>query len=430
MKLFHILACTAVIAALNACATATSPAMQKLYAVETDPINHWPAQNQKDLTVLQNNFVAHYQANYANNDVGSDYADLVICDLSQERALDIAGISPDMINPASPANGNVKNESTVTYEPMTIRSTTAGCAALANVEMHVEPNMVVNLKRLPYDFSYPVYMSGSYTKHTRNKVNINNKWRTSDLGIARVSVKRYRSRSEISGFPYQQTSWEHSQTLKQGDVDISRFKEQPMFIITYFSADNDDYKNITLFRQTMTNKTGNSITMRWINGDDFMTRTWMRNGTILTQKNGKQSGLFVVPMGDQPSHVYCKDEGVSVQYFRMDGDYDCVAANESEFGQDGVYMDPILRIRKSLPQTTTPTPAIAMQASTPANSTNPATAQSDTNTVSDTASECGKAYAARKACEKLPGDPFGLSLKLCLSQVKKNFGGLNCPLSF
>ena len=65
MKLFRILACTAVIAALNACATATSPAMQKLYAVETDPINHWPAQNQKDLTVLQNDFVAHYQANYA-----------------------------------------------------------------------------------------------------------------------------------------------------------------------------------------------------------------------------------------------------------------------------------------------------------------------------------------------------------------------------
>ena len=45
-----------------------------------------------------------------------------------------------------------------------------------------------------------------------------------------------------------------------------------------------------------------------------------------------------------------------------------------------------------------------------------------------TAAECAKALAARKACERIPGDPFGIAVKVCVGQVKKKFGGLNCPL--
>lgn len=51
----------------------------------------------------------------------------------------------------------------------------------------------------------------------------------------------------------------------------------------------------------------------------------------------------------------------------------------------------------------------------------------DTNS-SGTAAECGKALAARKACEQIPGDPFGIAVKVCVAQVKKKFGGMNCPL--
>lgn len=51
----------------------------------------------------------------------------------------------------------------------------------------------------------------------------------------------------------------------------------------------------------------------------------------------------------------------------------------------------------------------------------------DTNS-SGTAAECGKALAARKACEQIPGDPFGIAVKVCVGQVKKKFGGMNCPL--
>ncbi len=47
---------------------------------------------------------------------------------------------------------------------------------------------------------------------------------------------------------------------------------------------------------------------------------------------------------------------------------------------------------------------------------------------SGTAAECAKALAARKACERVPGDPFGIATKVCVGQVKKKFGGMNCPL--
>jgi hypothetical protein len=440
MQPLKILTGAIALSALTACATSgihNSPTMQQLYAVQIDPLNHWPNQDQEDISKLQQDFVSHYQTHYPSNDVASDYAELTICELPQAQALDVAGIGPDMVNPKQPSD-NVKGESTVTYESMVIRSTTAGCSALQNVEMHVVPNMVVNIKRLPDDFPHPVYMAGSYTKHTKNKVNINGRWRNSDLGIARVSVKRYRTSSDIDGFPYQQTSWEHSQTIKQGDVNLSRFQEKPMFIVSYFSTTGPEYKNITLFRQTLTNKTGNNITMRWEENDSFMSRTWLRNGTIMTQKNGKQNGLFVVPMAGKSSLVYCKDNGASVSYFRLNGDYDCIAANETEFGQDGVYMDPILSIQKGRAQPATPAIATRTPASAPpatsvsasASTVNTATPDNASNVVTDTASECSKAYAARKACEKLPGDPFGLALKLCLSQVKKNFGGMDCPMSF
>ena len=47
-----------------------------------------------------------------------------------------------------------------------------------------------------------------------------------------------------------------------------------------------------------------------------------------------------------------------------------------------------------------------------------------------TASECTKAYAAKKVCENMPGDPFGLLMRGCMAQVKKKFGGMGCSIPF
>ena len=50
------------------------------------------------------------------------------------------------------------------------------------------------------------------------------------------------------------------------------------------------------------------------------------------------------------------------------------------------------------------------------------------NTLEATATECSKAYAAKKVCETLPGDPFGLLMRGCMAQVKKKFGGSGCSI--
>lgn len=50
------------------------------------------------------------------------------------------------------------------------------------------------------------------------------------------------------------------------------------------------------------------------------------------------------------------------------------------------------------------------------------------NTLEATATECSKAYAAKKVCETMPGDPFGLLMRGCMAQVKKKFGGSGCSI--
>jgi len=50
------------------------------------------------------------------------------------------------------------------------------------------------------------------------------------------------------------------------------------------------------------------------------------------------------------------------------------------------------------------------------------------NALEVTATECSKAYAAKKVCETMPGDPFGLLMRGCMAQVKKKFGGSGCSI--
>lgn len=42
------------------------------------------------------------------------------------------------------------------------------------------------------------------------------------------------------------------------------------------------------------------------------------------------------------------------------------------------------------------------------------------------AEQCIKAIAAIKACERIPGDPFGIARGVCVKQVKKSLGGGTC----
>ncbi|EUC71074.1 hypothetical protein Y017_07280 [Alcanivorax sp. 97CO-5] len=403
----------------------TNAAQNALYAEVVDPLDHWPTQTQFDISILESDFFTHYQQDYANGEVYDDFPSLTECALPQERALEIARLSPEMINPPS-KSATIESLSTVGYEQISIRSTPAGCHALSAVEMHTIPNMVVELKQLPDAFRHPVYIHAVYTNHIKNRININGSWRKSDLGKSRITVKRYRRDSGLNDFPVIKTTWQKTDRLKKGDIDTSRFIDKPMYVAHYVASTTQaPYQGITLIRQTVVNKTGNSIRMRWQEEDRFMNRTWTHNGTVLTQRDGVQHGVFIVPSHTGEQSVYCKDMGQSVDYFRIENTYDCVSATESSFGEEGVYMDPLLKIRNGFPS---PAATIAKPTapSQPA-STFPA-ANTPASVVSSTTSECAKAYAAKEACGRIPGDPFGIATKLCISTTKKKFGGLNCPI--
>ena len=155
---------------------------------------------------------------YANGEVYDDFPSLTECALPQERALEIARLSPEMINPPS-KSATIESLSTVGYEQISIRSTPAGCQALSAVEMHTIPNMVVELKQLPDAFRHPVYIHAVYTNHIKNRININGSWRKSDLGKSRITVKRYRRDSGLNDFPVIKTTWQKTDRLKKGDID-------------------------------------------------------------------------------------------------------------------------------------------------------------------------------------------------------------------
>lgn len=433
MPSLNLFAGAVMLFALTACASSgvhNSAIMQQLYAVETDPISQWPAQQQRDISALKQDFITRYQRDYPQAEVYAAFLQLSECPLDQARALQIAGISPDMVNPPSKTEQLINN-STVTYERIRIRSTAEGCRSLENTDLHIVPNMVANIKRLPDDTDYPVYIDAAYLLDLKNQIKTNGNWQEVDYGLKRISLKRYRDASGIPDFPYAEALWQQTETLRQGDTDVSMFKEQPMYLVTYFAPSSDRYMDVTLFRQTLLNKTGNNITFRWKEGDDILTRTWTNKGTVLSQKNGKQHGIYSMPIANQPEKIYCNDEGEHVDYFRREGKYDCVAVSKSEYGQDGVLVNPNVALREQLAALQSnhpePEPEPAPAATMAASADQPDTA---TDLITNTATECSKAYAARKACEKIPGDPFGMAMKLCLSTAKKKFGGLDCPIDF
>lgn len=58
-----------------------------------------------------------------------------------------------------------------------------------------------------------------------------------------------------------------------------------------------------------------------------------------------------------------------------------------------------------------------------ANATNAAAGTQQENSLAE---ECIKAIAAIKACERIPGDPFGIARGVCIKQVKKGLGATTC----
>lgn len=151
-------------------------AQSALYAEVVDPVDHWPTQTQWDISLLESDYFTHYQQDYANGEVYADFPSLTECALPQERALEIAALSPEMINPPS-KSATIESLSTVGYEQISVRSTPTGCQALSAVVMHTIPNMVVELKQLPDAFRHPVYIHAVYTNHIKNRVNINGSWK-------------------------------------------------------------------------------------------------------------------------------------------------------------------------------------------------------------------------------------------------------------
>lgn len=80
---------------------------------------------------------------------------------------------------------------------------------------------------------------------------------------------------------------------------------------------------------------------------------------------------------------------------------------------------PAVTVTEAPAEAQAPAPAAA-----PTQAAAPATLQEK---AQSTAAECSKAYASKKACEKAPG-PFGIGVKVCMEQLKKRVGGLNCPI--
>ena len=174
-------------------------------------------------------------------------------------------------------------------------------------------------------------------------------------------------------------------------------------------------------------------------GSDTYAYEWYPSGRVLPLRNNRLHGAVKrVPWNagedyvpSEPLSYDCFYDHERVEYFRLVGSHGCVAVEASEAGKPGVYRDRIAvlieqQAREAMEASALASAAVQQAAGAGAQSA----ATTDGEAKEGVGEACAKAYAAHRLCQTMPSDPFGVSRRFCVSQVKKNFGGSGCPLPF
>jgi len=383
------------------------------------PVDEWPDQDLVNIKDLHSLFVT--RSSLTEGGVQRP-RELRKCGLDRDQAWQLLVPSDEHViakfRIAMPATRrDIKLGKIVVY------SDGAGCAALPS---HINRKVImperIHALALSMDFRYPLYIESDYRYvywldkytpiHFRQRYVIDRVM----TGLDEYPVAdRIMSRGTYPGSPH---------------------SEAPHHVMNFHAVMSDRKQLVSMQRGQIGLTVANGLYIMQQQGEELYSYEWYPDGRMLPLRNNLLDGAVKREQwnaGDASAVISdelmfeCYHSHERVEYFRVTGRYICEEAEQSDAGKPGVYRDHIAvlmeeQAREAMTEQQTfganASESIA-SASVPAGSGKEAVAPA-----------CAKAFAAHRLCQSMPSDPFGVTRSFCVNQVKKNFGGMGCPLPF
>lgn len=386
------------------------------------PLDQWPDQDIADTKALERHFVE--ESSFATQGIPRP-RDLDKCRLENNLAWQmILPTDQHVTERIRYGFQGVRQE--IKRGKIVVYSTAAGCAALpGHINRDVIAPQRIQSLAVSVQFRFPLYIESDYRYvfwmdkytpiHFRERYVID-RVLTGDPGypVADRIVSRATMKGVLSSdVPHHVMNF-HGAATKQGEF-ISLQRGQTGLLVA---------NGLYIVQQT---------------DSDTYAYEWYPEGRMLPLRNNRLHGAVKrVPWnaGDdyvpsEPLSYDCFYDHERVEYFRLVGTHGCVSVEASEAGKPGVYRDRIAALIEQQAREATEVSTLAGAVAGPGASSlaQPSTA-ADGGAKEGVGEACAKAFAAHRLCQSMPSDPFGVTRSFCVNQVKKNFGGMGCPLPF
>ncbi|MFN3714318.1 MAG: hypothetical protein ACK4SX_11725 [Alcanivoracaceae bacterium] len=223
--------------------------------------------------------------------------------------------------------------------------------------------------------------------------------------------------------------------VSRGTYPGSQHSDVPHHVMNFHGAAPGTKQLVSMQRGQIGLLFANGLYIMQEQGGDLYSYEWYPEGRMLPLRNNLLDGAVKRAQWNVRDASAVADEFLfecyrsheRVEYFRVTGPYRCEEVDQNEAGKPGVYRDRIaVLIEEQAREAKAEQQALASAVSGAGSSGN-APVGADKEGV---APACAKAYAAHRLCQSMPSDPFGVTRSFCVNQVKKNFGGMGCPLPF
>ncbi len=220
-----------------------------------------------------------------------------------------------------------------------------------------------------------------------------------------------------------------------GTYPGSQHSDVPHHVMNFHRVAPGEKQLVSMQRGQVGLLVANGLYIMQQQGDELYSYEWYPEGRMLPLRNNLLDGVVkraqwnardASAVADE-FQFECYRKHERVEYFRVTGPYSCEEVDQGEAGKPGVYRDRIaVLIEQQAREAMLDQQALSSAVDETAGPGS-ASVGSDKEAV---APACAKAFAAHRLCQSMPSDPFGVTRSFCVNQVKKNFGGMGCPLPF
>jgi hypothetical protein len=373
---------------------------------------NWPKQNQIDLAPFE--AVVETLFGSLGGNQGSPDPSLQKCEMSKARSALVAGLTPQGTRQINPAvnTPDAANGLTTSVRSIDILSTASGCAKLDSAAYLAAAADDQRAAFSAQHVQQPIFIRARFSTGSVNKKGLR-----ADHAMVVQHVP-----TGLPDYPWVVRTWNHY-AWKGTKAAYGIAYWPPMIGITLIFQSvpgNIEVHKVELIETYVdANQSVSpalSLALYWEKEGHAYYRFW-NAGLVNSYRDETQHGMNFsgINTTDFSFELDCYVDNEKQDYYRVINTYDCVSVKESEFGEEGVFRSSQL---------------IRLAAEAEASERLATVARTGAPGGSSGAAECVKAYAAAKACDNMPSDPFGVARGLCTSAVKSKFGGSGCRLPF